>query len=186
MRWLACTVLLVGCVRARATAVTPTDLERTNGGTNTHGAIARTAPSQVEVPPDEAPAAHAPSPVSIELGAMIALSGPHDAARVHLAPGVRIFGSRVDAPLWGVAAGVDFLGNRRGPGFALEGSVYAGSGGGTYPDTVETALDLFAGITMHARTSAIAIGPSVGLLAMPGGESVVMLGLGVRVTNEGK
>jgi hypothetical protein len=180
MRWLACFLLLAGCLRARATVVHPTDLERSSGGSGSHTTIAREAPQAREVPPA---AGASTNLVSVELGALVPLSATHESTRVHIAPGVRIFGSQVGSVLWGLAVGADFVGNRRGPGFALEGSVHVGNGGND-PDAIEQALDVFAGVTVHSsRTStSIAIGPSVGVLGMPGGHSVVTVGLGLRLT----
>jgi hypothetical protein len=43
-------------------------------------------------------------------------------------------------------------------------------------------VDVFAGYSLDARATSLAIGPSVGMLMMPGGGSVVMLGLGLRVS----
>ena len=179
MRWLACLVLLAGCLRARATAVHPTEDARASNGTGSSTAIARAAPSAREVP--QPSAEESTNLVSVELGALVPFTAAHDSTRIHVAPGVRVFGSQLSTVLFGVAVGADYVGSR-GPGFALEGSVYVGNGGG---DTavIEQAIDLFAGVTVsgRARTS-VAVGPSVGMLAMPGGHSVVMVGLGLRLS----
>ncbi len=180
MRWLACCVLLAGCLRARATVVHSTGHE---GGSRGLGdsAIARTAPAadEVSAPPDTNP-----NLGSLELGALVPFT--LESARVHLAPGVRIFDSHPGRVLFGVAVGADFLGKRRGPGFALEGSVHAGN---SSPDTtvVVQAVDVFAGVTMQSNRTPMtfAIGPSLGMLGMPGGHSVVTMGLGLRVTSRG-
>ncbi len=179
--------------------VHPTDHERDSSGTG-GGTIARTKPAADELPtpaPEGSPANFG----SLELGAVVPFELPH--ASVHLAPGVRIFNSHPDAVLFGVAVGADFLGNRRGPGpyngtnanpagkptlgpgFALEGSMYAGN---SSPDrsVIVQAVDVFAGVTMSSRRTRVtwAVGPSVGMLGMPGGASVVTLGLGLRVTSK--
>lgn len=167
MRWLACVVLLAGCLRARATVVHPTELERSSGsGPNT--TIAREAS---ETPETATPSSNIGS---VELGVLIPFRNNRDSARVHIAPGLRIFNSDAKTVLAGVAVGADFV-NR----FALEGSVYIGDGHDD-PEVIEQVVDLFAGLTMDARSTSIAIGPSVGLLMMPGGNSVVMVGLGLR------
>lgn len=178
MRWLACCLLLTGCLRARATVVHATDHERDS--TSTGGStIARTNPA---IEPPAAPDESSANLGSIELGAVVPFELPH--TNVHLAPGVRIFNSHPDHPLFGVAVGADFLGNRRGPGFALEGSVYAGN---SNPDVsvIVQAVDLFAGVTLGRQRTPVtwAIGPSVGMIGLPGGASVVTLGLGLRVTS---
>jgi hypothetical protein len=179
MRWLACVILLAGCLRARATAVHPTGIERVNGGPGSPGAITRGGtPLMREVP--QQPTEASTNLASLELGAMVTFNTPPDSPRVHLAPGVRIFGA--NSVLFGVAVGTDFVNRRRGSGLALEGSVHAGGGDSNDPTTIQVALDMFAGVTLHSRYSAVAIGPSIGLLGMPGGHSVVMLGLGLRVT----
>jgi hypothetical protein len=168
MRWLACFVLLAGCVRARATVVHPTDTERQA--------------------PEPSPAS--PDLWSVELGALVPFeAGARDPIHVHIAPGVRLFGSQPSAPLWGVAIGADVLRASRATGFAFEGAVYLGNGGND-PAAIEQAIDLFAGVAVHARRSvltssidsAIAVGPSIGILGMPGGHAVVMYGLGIRAT----
>ena len=170
MRWLACVVLLAGCLRARATVVHPTELERSShSGPNT--TIAR---DTSENPDPETASANIGS---IELGVLIPFRNNRDSARVHIAPGIRILKADDETVLAGVAIGADFV-NR----FALEGSVYFGDGQGGDPEAVDQVMDLFAGVTMDARSTSIAIGPSVGLLAMPGGTSIVMFGLGLRFT----
>jgi hypothetical protein len=181
MRWLACSVLLAGCLRARATVVHPTELVRTSSDSGSTTAIARTTPAASEVPQVDDSSTNL---ISVELGALIPFGAHESSAHIHVAPGVRIFGSQASSPLWGVAVGADFVGKGRGPGFALEGSVHVGNGGND-PEIIDQALDVFAGVTVHAsrRTStSIAIGPSVGVLGMPGGHSVVMVGLGLRLT----
>ena len=169
MRWLACICLLAGCLRARATAVHPTELERSTSS-SPGTAIARET--------SETPDASSSSSNlgSIELGVLIPFRSNRDSARVHIAPGIRIFNSDADTVLAGVAVGADFP-NR----FALEGSVYIGDGRAD-PEVIEQVVDVFAGVTMAARPTSIAIGPSVGLLMMPGGHSVVMVGLGLRLS----
>jgi hypothetical protein len=188
MRWLACfvVVLAAGCLRARATVVHATDLERSHSSGSTT-AIAREAPQVRAAPLErEAPqrAGESANLGSVELGAMLPLTTNRDAARVHIAPGVRIFSSQASSVLWGVAVGADFVRSRRGPGFAVEGSLHLGNGGND-PEAIEQALDLFAGVTVHSSrpSTSIAIGPSVGVLGMPGGHSVVMVGLGLRLTS---
>lgn len=178
MRWLACCLLLAGCLRARTTVVHVTDHERSSGDDGS--TIARTLPAANEVPQSERSAANLGS---LEVGALVPFK--LDTARVHLSPGVRIFNSQPGSVLFGVAVGADFLGNRRGPGFALEGSIYAGNSGPD-PTLIVQALDLFAGVTMHPRRAPVswAVGPSLGVLGNPGGHSVVMFGLGLRVTGE--
>jgi hypothetical protein len=177
MRWLVCFVLLTGCLRARATMIHPTELGRVSG-TGSHASITRTAPSS-EQPPAPQSVDESTRIGSLELGALIAFGGTHDSARVHIAPGVRIFRNDVTSVLGGVAVGVDFP-----RGFAFEGSLHAG-GGGNDPNTVQVAADVFAGFTLHSSSTStsIAVGPSVGLLGLPGGHSVVMLGLGLRLTS---
>jgi hypothetical protein len=175
MRWLACCLLLVGCVRARGTLVHATEHERTSGASGS--TIARTLPATDEVSP---PAGNNPSNLaSLELGAVVPF--PLETAHVHLAPGVRIFGS--GEILYGVAVGADFLGTRGGPGFALEGSVHAGNSGPD-PFLIVQAVDLFAGVTLHGNQApvAVAIGPSVGIIGMPAGHSVYTMGLALRIT----
>lgn len=178
MRWLACCVLLAGCLRARATVVHPTEHERSSNGLG-GTAIARTAPAG-EI---SQPAPESSSLGSLEVGALVPFK--LDTARVHLAPGVRIFDSHPGRALFGVAVGADFL-NRRGPGFALEGSVHAGNSSSDTTVIVQ-AVDVFAGITFQPGRTPMswAIGPSLGMLGMPGGHSVVMMGLGLRVTSRG-
>ncbi len=160
--------------------VHPTDQARDSSGTG-GVTIARTTPAAEEVP-TPAPEGPPANLGSLELGAVVPFELPH--ARVHLAPGVRIFNSHPDAVLFGVAVGADFLGNRRGPGFALEGSVHAGNSSSDRSVIVQ-AVDVFAGVTMSSRRTPVtwALGPSVGMLGMPGGASVVTLGLGLRVTS---
>lgn len=155
--------------------VHPTDQERDSTGTG-GGTIARTNPA-IEVP-TPAPEGPPTNLGSLELGAVVPFELSH--ASVHLAPGVRIFNSHPDAVLFGVAVGADFLGNRRGPGFALEGSVHAGNSSSDRSVIVQ-AVDVFAGVTMNSRRTRVtwAVGPSVGMLGMPGGASVVTLGLGL-------
>ena len=162
--------------------VHPTDHE---GGRASAGAtISRTAPA-VDQMPTPAPAGPPSNLGSLELGGVVPFELPH--ASVHLSPGVRIFNSHPDAVLFGVAVGADFLGDRRGPGFALEGSVHAGN---SSPDrsVIVQAVDLFAGVTMTSRRTPVtwAVGPSVGMLGMPGGASVVTVGLGLRVTSRNR
>ncbi|MEO8707000.1 MAG: hypothetical protein ABI867_43635 [Kofleriaceae bacterium] len=179
MRWLVCCVLLAGCLRARATVIHPTELER-SGGAGTHTTIARTAPATRETPSE---VVESPTLASVELGALLAFDGTRGSARVHVAPGIRIFSSQLSQVLFGVAVGADFV-RDHGPGFAIEGSYHAGNGGND-PLVIEQALDLFAGVSMHSKnrvSASMAIGPSVGVLAMPGGHSVVMVGLGLRLT----
>lgn len=178
MRRLAVCFLLTGCLRARATVVHPTDHERSSSGTG-GSTIARIDPAVDEVPtPAGAPA----NLGSFELGAVVPFELPH--ASVHLSPGVRIFNSHPDAVLFGVAVGADFLGERRGPGLALEGSVHAGNSSADRSVIVQ-AVDVFAGVTMNRRAPVTwAVGPSVGMLGMPGGASVVTVGLGLRVTSK--
>jgi hypothetical protein len=172
MRWIGLVLYLlclVGCLRARATVVHPTGLERTtSGGGET---IARGA----SVPEMETPDANA-NIGSIEVGAMFPFRNGHSTTRVHIAPGIRIFSSNRETVLAGVAIGADFA-NR----FALEGSVYVGDGYSD-PEVIDQAVDIFAGMTMSARSTTIAVGPSLGMLMMPGGNSAVMLGVGLRVT----
>jgi hypothetical protein len=168
MRWI---VLfgLVGCIRARATVVHPTELEPAgSGGGET---IARAASPQESTEPRS-------NLGSIELGALIPFRNGHSSTRVHLAPGIRIFSSNHETVLAGVAIGADFA-NR----FALEGSIYIGDGDSD-PEVIDQAVDLFAGVTMNARSTTIAVGPSVGMLMMPGGNSSVMVGFGLRVTGD--
>lgn len=180
MRWLVCCVLLTGCLRARATVVHPTDHVRDSSG-NGGSTIARTNPASEVSTPTPSPEGSPANLGSIELGAMVPFKLPH--ANVHIAPGVRIFNQHPDAVLFGAAVGADFLGNRRGPGFALEGSIHAGN---SSPDrsVIVQAVDVFAGVTLTSRRAPMtwAVGPSVGMLGLPGGASVVTLGLGLRVT----
>lgn len=168
MRWLAFVVLLTGCLRARATVIHPTELTRSSH-TGPDNSIARTA--------SETPAVEAPELSnigSLELGVMVPFRKDSDSARVHIAPGIRMFDTGM--VMAGVAIGADFK-NR----FALEGSAYFGDGGAD-PTVYEHAVDIFGGITTDVRSTSLAIGPSVGMLMMAGGNSVVMVGLGVRVT----
>jgi hypothetical protein len=160
--------------------VHPTDHERSSGDRGS--TIARLAPATSDT---SQPADTSSKLGSLELGAMVPF--PLETARVHLAPGVRIFDSHPGSVLFGVAVGADFFGNGRGPGFALEGSVHAGNSGPD-PTLIVQAVDLFAGVTLRpARTPmSVAVGPSLGILGMPGGQSVVMLGLGLRVTSGSK
>jgi hypothetical protein len=111
-----------------------------------------------------------------EVGALIPFRNGHSSTRVHIAPGIRIFSSNPETVLAGVAIGADFA-NR----FALEGSIYVGDGDSD-PAVIEQVVDLFAGMTMTARATTIAVGPSVGMLMMPGGNSGVMVGFGLRLT----
>jgi len=167
-----------GCLRARATVVHPTDHERASSGAG--GSTIARLPA-VDQPPVPAPSGVPANLGSFEVGALVPFELP--TARVHLAPGVRMFDSHPGAVLFGAAVGADFRGRRGGPGFALEGSVHAGN---SSPDrtVIVQAVDVFAGITLHASrfASAIAIGPSLGMLGLPGGASVVTLGLGLRFT----
>jgi hypothetical protein len=172
MKWLACVVLLAGCLRARATVVHPTELSRSNP-TGPGTSIARASSESPQDLDAETPGTLG----SIELGVLVPFRSNRNSARVHIAPGIRILNSDAENVLAGVAIGADFV-NR----FALEGSVYFGDGGGGDPTVIDQVMDLFAGVTMDARSTSIAIGPSVGLLSMPGGSSIVMFGLGVRVT----
>jgi hypothetical protein len=175
MRSIVCLVLLAGCLRARATVVHPTNLERSHNSSGADPVIARQAPHAVEVSQPQ-PDDGGTNLASIELGAVI----PFDDTRVHLAPGVRIFNA--NSVLWGIAVGADFGPNRHRPSFALEGSLYAGDGP-VASNTVQTTVDLFAGVAIASRRSAIssiAIGPSIGVLGMPGGHTVVTVGLGLR------
>ena len=169
MRWLAVVALLLtGCLRARATVIHPTELTRSSH-TGPNNSIARTASETPEV---ESPEMSNIS--SLELGVLVPFRKDADSARVHIAPGIRVFDTGM--VMGGVALGADFK-NR----FALEGSVYFGDGHAD-PTVIEQAVDLFGGVTTDVRSTSLAIGPSVGLLMMPGGNSVVMVGLGVRVT----
>ena len=171
MRRLVCVVLLLsGCLRARATVVHPTDIERSSGGGGSSTTIARGSSNTPET------TAASTNIGSVELGALIPFRTHRDSARVHIAPGVRVFGSDAGNVLFGVAVGADFV-NR----FTLEGSVYIGDGHDD-PEVIDQAVDLFTGITMDAGSTSFAIGPSVGLLMMPGGHSTVMVGLGLRFT----
>ena len=177
MRWFLCLVLVGGCLRARATVVHPTDHERDSGASGS--TIARTLPAASEA--EQPDPSSIPSNLgSIEVGAIVPFT--LDTATVHIAPGLRVFNSHPDAPLFGVAVGADFLGKRRGPGFALEGSVHAGSSGND-PSLIVQAVDVFGGITLHGKRAPMtwAVGPSVGILGMPGGHSVYTFGLGIRV-----
>jgi len=169
MRWLACVVLLAGCLRARATVVHPTDVERSSNSAGT--SIAR----ETSETPEET-AASTSNIGSIELGVLIPFRNNRNSARVHIAPGIRILKGDDETVLAGVAIGADFV-NR----FALEGSVYFGDGQNGDPEAIDQVMDVFAGVTMDARSTSIAVGPSVGLLSMPGGNSIVMFGLGVRL-----
>jgi len=177
MRWFVGLVFLAGCVRARTTVVHLTDVERTSGGRGS--VIARVDPTQQQ---PEAPQQSA-NLASVELGALVPFKNINDSTRVHIAPGVRIFNNHADKPLFGVAVGADFEPHAGGTGFALEGSIHAGD---SSPDVtvIEQALDLFTGVTFHARSmeSTIAVGPSLGILGLPGGQSVITVGLGVRFT----
>lgn len=182
MRWLVCCIALAGCVRVRATVVHPTEHARESSGAS-GSTIARTAPA-TDVVPD--PPEQRQNLGSLELGAMV----PFDAyggVQVHLAPGVRIFDSHPGSILWGVAVGADWRGSRGGPGFALEGSVHAGSSGSDRTLIVQ-AVDVFTGVTIHPHRApmSMAIGPSLGVLGMPGGASVITVGLGFRVTGTPK
>jgi hypothetical protein len=168
MRWLACVVLLAGCLRARATAIHPTELERSSGGSGGQ-TIARTTSETSETDAST-------SLGSVEVGGSFTFRKDRESARVHIAPGVRIFNSDPGTPLFGVAVGADFRNH-----FALEGSVYVGDGHDD-PAVIEQVVDVFAGYSLDARATSLAIGPSVGMLMMPGGGSVVMLGLGLRVS----
>jgi hypothetical protein len=174
MRWLVCMVLLAGCLRARATAVHPTEAQSVSGDTGPGPALARQAPQ----PSGESESSNL---ASMELGAVFGFDSL-DSARVHVAPGVRIFDSQSKNLLWGVAVGYDYVGRGRRTGLALEGSAYVGNAGGNTA-IIEQAIDVFAGVTVHSERAAtsVAVGPSVGMLAMPGGNSVVMVGLGLRV-----
>jgi hypothetical protein len=177
MRWVACLVLLAGCLRARATVVHQTGVEHTSGGSGS--TIARVDPAR-EVPEGPEPIANR---MSLELGALVPFKNVNETTRIHIAPGVRYFGGDHGSVLFGVAVGADYEGDHGGPGFALEGSIHAGN---SSPDlqVIEQAVDLFAGVTVRSRRtqSAIAIGPSIGLLGLPGGQSVMTFGLGLRVT----
>jgi hypothetical protein len=168
MRWLACVVFLAGCLRARATAIHPTEIERSTSGSGGK-TIARTTS---ETPESDA----STSLGSVEVGGSFMFRNDRDSARVHIAPGVRIFNSEPGNLLFGVAVGADFRND-----FALEGSVYVGDGHDD-PAAIEQVVDVFAGYSLDARSTSLAIGPSVGMLMMPGGGSVVMLGLGLRVS----
>ena len=182
MRWLAAFVLLAGCVRARVTAVHPTQAEHTASGAGSGMTIARTAPaSEVSNPPADTSA----NLVSVELGALVPFRT--ETANVHIAPGVRMFSGQGGSILWGTAVGADFFGNRRGPWFALEGSIFAGNSSNDRNHIVQ-ALDLFTGVTVHSKaaSSSIAIGPSLGILGLPGGHSNVIVGLGIRLTGGSK
>jgi len=172
MRWLACVVLLTGCLRARATVVHPTELERSSHS-NSDTSIARTPSETPEAPETATPSSNLGS---IELGVMFPFRNNRNSARVHIAPGIRIFNSDAEAVFAGVAIGADFR-NR----FAVEGSLYIGDAHGDL-EAIDQVVDLFAGVTMDARSTSIAVGPSVGLLMMPGGRSVAMFGLGLRFT----
>ncbi len=178
MRWLACFVMLAGCLRARATIVHETGVERTSGGKGS--TIARVDPAR-EVP--DAPEEPVANRMSLELGALVPFKAINETTRVHIAPGVRYFGGEHGSVLFGVAVGADYVGEHGGPGFALEGSIHAGN---SSPDlqVIEQAIDLFAGVTLRSRhaQSTIAVGPSVGVLGLPGGHSVMTFGLGLRVT----
>lgn len=179
MRWLACCLLLAGCLRARGTVIHPTGYERTSGASG--GTIARTLPATTE---DTPPADAGPTnTASFELGALVPF--PLPSANFHLAPGVRIFSS--GEILYGLATGADFHGRRGGPGFALEGSVHAGNSG---PDRalIVQALDVFGGITLHSPRSrmTVAVGPSLGVIGLPAGRSVYTMGLGLRITSRNR
>jgi hypothetical protein len=120
----------------------------------------------------------------MELGVPLRIDALDGASRIHIAPGARIFASQADEVLWGVAVGIDYVGHRRGPGLALEASVHIGNGNND-PTIIDQTLDLFAGVTLDSRrtSSTIAVGPSIGVLAMPGNNSVVMVGLGIRLSS---
>ena len=181
MRWLACCLLLVGCLRARATAIYPSEHERSSGGPAVGGSIARTDPANAITQPANDPSAA--NLVSFEVGALFPFQ-TSDSTRVHIAPGARIFGSQLDALLFGVAVGAELVRPGR-PGFTIEGSLHAGNINSD-PKTIDQALDVFAGVTLQSKRSSVAVGPSVGILASPGGQSVVMFGLGVRLTNSSR
>ena len=175
MRWLVGLVFLAGCLRARTTVVHLTDVERSSGGRGS--VIARVDPTR-ETP--QAPE-QSPNLASLELGALVPFKNINDSTRVHLAPGIRVFNGQGGSMLFGVAVGADFE-PRSGPGFALEGSVHAGDSSPD-PTHIEQALDLFTGVTFRARDTTLAVGPSLGLLGLPGGHSIVMIGLGLRFTS---
>lgn len=169
MRWIVLLVGLVGCLRACATVVHPTDIERTGGGGGE--TIARSAAPQE-------PTEDGATLGSIEVGALIPFNNGHSSTRVHLAPGVRIFSANPETVLAGLAVGADFAN-----GFALEGSVHVGDGMSN-PAVIDQVVDVFAGMTIKASSTTLAVGPSVGLLMMPGAHSNVMIGFGLRLTSE--
>jgi len=180
MRWIAVFVLLAGCVRARMTVVHPTNVERTSGGRG--ATIARVDPAGTADPVHDAPQpAEAANRVSVELGALVPFGTVRESTRIYLAPGARIFGGDHGSVLWGVSVGADFA-NGRGPGLAVEGSVHAGDSSSD-TQVIEQALDVFAGVTLRADrlSSTVAIGPSFGVLGLPGGHSVLTIGLALRV-----
>ena len=152
--------------------VHPTDLERSQTS-NGRNSIARTDSPTIDTPPDASS-----NLMSVEVGALVPFETGR--AHVHLAPGARYFGSPASSVLFGVAVGADFE-NQHGPGFALEGSVYAGNSSSDLRH-VEDSIDLFAGVTLPSKHGAIAVGPSAGMIGMPGGHSVMTLGLGLRLT----
>ena len=169
-------VLLTGCLQARASVIHPTGDTRTESGASATS-IARTTSGEQ---PEPTAAQRDPDFSSVEINALVPLSSSHDSVRFHLAPGLRILGSQPKTPMFGLAVGADFE-----RGFALESSVYVGNAN---DDTkvVEQSLDLFAGVTLDSAMmhSSIAIGPSAGILAMPGGHSELMIGLGLRFQHE--
>jgi len=136
------------------------------------------------VPQDQQAPDDSANRVSVELGALVPFRNPHQSTRIYLAPGARIFGGDHGSVLWGVSVGAD-VDTGRGPGFALEGSVHAGDSSSD-SKVIEQALDIFTGITLHSdrASSTLAIGPSFGVLGLPGGHSVFTLGLAVRVGTE--
>ena len=164
-------------MRVRTTAVHLTDVDRTSGGRGS--TIARIDPTH-ETP--QAPE-QSPNLASLELGALVPFKNINDTTHVHIAPGVRIFNNHADKPLFGVAVGADYEPRNGGPGFALEGSIHAGD---SSPDltVIEQALDLFTGVSFHSNraSTTFAVGPSLGILGLPGGHSVVTIGLGLRLT----
>ena len=171
MRWLACVVLLAGCLRARATVVHPTDVEHSS-----HSGPDTTIARETSETPAEETTTSASNIGSLELGVMIPFRNNRNSARIHIAPGIRIIKGDDETVLAGVAIGADFV-NR----FALEGSAYFGDGQNGDPAAIDQVMDLFAGVTMGARSTSIAIGPTGGQLTKPGGNSIVMFGLGVRL-----
>src|SRR5687768_12613650 len=97
MRWIACVVLLAGCLRARATVVHPTEHERSsNSGSST--TIARGTSET----PEPAPSSNIGS---LEVGALFPFRNNRDTARVHIAPGIRVLQADDTTLMAGVAIG---------------------------------------------------------------------------------